>query len=164
MNTRLAQIIAQSLGADGKPDPMKVYDALRIAPDDPIALIIDGVLAAREVQSENLSAIQDVLNSERVRFAELLAAHTDRADSSARALMAQITTFANDRNRFTQAIESHAEKIRADAFTLAEQARRVGTSVEVFSNRALVSVFCLGLVVGGIASWTVIHFFPQFSF
>ena len=47
-NSRLAQIIAQAVGADGRVDRSKVFEGLRLTPDAPEALLLDVFLATED--------------------------------------------------------------------------------------------------------------------
>lgn len=46
MDSRLAHIIADSIGPDGKPDRAKIYQALALTPTSPEAILIDAALHA----------------------------------------------------------------------------------------------------------------------
>lgn len=45
MNSRLSQIVASSIGADGKPDRAKIYAELQLTPDAPEAILIDAFVS-----------------------------------------------------------------------------------------------------------------------
>ena len=82
MNRRLAQIIAASVGPDGKPNRAKIYDELSLSPDAPEVILIDAFFAAdesfralKDEQTKGLAGFKTVLDSELQQLVRAFAAH-----------------------------------------------------------------------------------------
>lgn len=142
MNTRLAQIIALSVGPDGRPDPTRIYDALRMSPDDPLAVIVEGVLMVRAANDEHRVALVEQLQSERGQLREHLLHHAAATELVAQSIATDVEDLRQAREVARQEINSNALKILAAGNTLSEAA-------SAFSARALGSVFLFGLLLGG---------------
>ena len=82
MNRRLAQIIAASVGPDGKPNRAKIFDELSLSPDAPEVILIDAFFAAdesfralKDEQTKGLAGFKTVLDSELQQLVRAFAAH-----------------------------------------------------------------------------------------
>lgn len=71
MNSRLSQILAASVRADGRPNRAKIYEELMILQDAPEAILIDAFFATDEsfralgeAQKNHLAAVQGVFDKE----------------------------------------------------------------------------------------------------
>lgn len=67
MKTSLAHIIASSIAEDGTPDRRRIYEALRVTPDDPVSLTIEAAIMSHESMRELVAEFE----SQRARLAEL---------------------------------------------------------------------------------------------
>lgn len=82
MNSRLAQIVASSIGPDGKPNRQKIFDDLSVSPEAPESFFVDALLGYEEgIQRlnqfvQNLQAASATANSEQLSaFQALIAEH-----------------------------------------------------------------------------------------
>ena len=110
MNHRLAQIIASSIGPDGKPNRAKIYDELSLSPDAPEVILIDAFFAADESfralkagQAKGLETFKSVLDSELQQLVQALGTHrltlaaaANKLESAAQARQAQLETSAKE--------------------------------------------------------------------
>ena len=79
---RVAQIIAASIGPDGKPNRAKIFDELSLSPDAPEVILIDAFFAAdesfralKDEQTKGLAGFKTVLDSELQQLVRAFAAH-----------------------------------------------------------------------------------------
>lgn len=91
MQTRLAQIVAAAVRADGTVDRAKIYHELSLTPDAPEAFLVEAVISAeeslatfKESQHALVSAAQDAIKKEVSSFGEALAAHRLIVEEDAR--------------------------------------------------------------------------------
>ena len=110
MNHRLAQIIASSIGPDGKPNRAKIFDELSLSPDAPEVILIDAFFAADESfralkagQAKGLEAFKSVLDSELQQLVQALGTHrltlaaaANKLESAAQARQAQLEASAKE--------------------------------------------------------------------
>jgi len=132
VNTRLAQIIAASIGADGHPDPARIYEALRLIPDDPVAIIVEGVLTAQAT-----SAAHEKLMAAR------LTQHEARTAEAAKTIADSVATLRTEREECLKVFAQSAAEVRAESTSLNHAALMLGT-------RALTAVFVFGLLLGAL--------------
>lgn len=143
MNSRFAQLIAQSLGPDGRPDPARLCEALRIAPDDPVAVIVEGVLASRDIHEQARAELSAVLETERTRLQESFQKHAERVGIATQAIDAFAATTEKARTENSEDLRARSDDIRR----LAETLNRTAATI---AGRALINVFLAGIVCGGV--------------
>lgn len=135
-------MIAQSLGPDGRPDPARLCEALRIAPDDPVAVIVEGVLASRDIHEQARAELRAVLEAERTRLAESLQKHGERVGHATQTIDACVATAEKAR-------KEDAEDLRARSAEIHSLAETLNRTAATIAGRALINVFLAGLLCGG---------------
>jgi len=63
MDSRLAHIIASSIGPDGKPDRAKIYEALSLTPEAPETFLIEAVLAVEDRNAQAIRRLETIANT-----------------------------------------------------------------------------------------------------
>jgi len=143
MDTRLAQVIAQSTGPDGRIDRARLYDALRLSPEDPVALIVEVALSVEEGQGSHAERLAGIMDQAATRIGETVAGQT-LAYSKAQ-----------------EAFSERAGKLDTAGHAVADAAERISTAAAALGNRALLMVFFLGafvgILVGAITTYLIIH-------
>lgn len=148
MDTRLAQVIALSIGPDGHPDPARVFNALRLSTDDPVAVIIEGVLESRRVNQEQIETLRRMLAEERKRTDELLKTYAAKLSESLKA--SELST-----REYASTSGTKAAEILSTSSNILTQSEQLAKNASVVSNRALVAVFGLGLVAGAVSAFVL---------
>jgi hypothetical protein len=151
VNSRLAEIIALSIGPDGRPDPARIYETLRLSPDDPVAVIVEGVLAVKVTHDQQLAAMKAVLEAERCNVQQSLNQHATALLDATRLIGAEVTAINQARAAAQQEIASGAAQIVAEAKTL-------NVSAATISTRALITAFFVGLLLGVAVGASVWYF------
>ena len=114
MDSRLAQIIAASIGPDGKPDRAKVYEALSITPDAPEFFLIDAVLAVEEANDKG----RGQLRAEMEKGSQALANEAVRVETALGDLRTLIEADAKSRQRWLAFAIAIPSVVTAIAFVL----------------------------------------------
>lgn len=142
-------MIAQSIGPDGRPDLARLCEALRIAPDDPVAVIVEGVLASRDIHEQARVELRAVLEAERTRLAESLQKHGECVGHATQAIDACVATTEKARKEDAEDLRARSAEIRR----LAETLNRTAATI---AARALINVFLAGLLCGGVCGSVLI--------
>jgi hypothetical protein len=115
MSMRLEEIMALSLGPDGKPNLKKIQDLLGTNPDDPVVVLIEAFLANEEScknlkleQVKHVKAIEEVLRRE---LAQLVPAFGEHRQALAKAKVELGTAFAVRSDQ----LETHAKQLAEQA-------------------------------------------------
>lgn len=148
MDTRLAQVIALSIGPDGHPDPARVFDALRLSADDPVAIIIEGVLETRRANQEEIKTLRRLLDDGHQRTGEMLKKHAEKVSEDLNAHRDSIGEYASD-------LETRADRILSTSAKIIAQTEQLAKDASVVSNRALLAVFGLGLAAGAVSAFAL---------
>lgn len=127
--SRLAQILAQAIGPDGKPDQAKIFDALQITPDAPEAILIDAFVATEESlrelaakQTLHVEAVKKALDGE---LKQLVQALVDQRRGIAMALKVTDLAMAEQGQMIASAVKATDKVFAVRQAELNEVASRV---------------------------------------
>ena len=140
MNKRLAQIIAASIGPDGKPDREKIFDALSVTPGDPTALLIEAFMAAdgsfqglKLEQAKNVKAIEEALQRELLQLLPAFGAHK-RALENAKAELGTAFAMRSDQ------LEAYVRQLAAQAVVSTAAAEKAVEAAERLAAASVAAV------------------------
>lgn len=135
MQSRLAQLIAQSVNKDGRVDRAALFRALEITPDDPVALILEAAFAAedslrqaRATFDQHLVAIEAAHERGGAAVARLLEAHATHLDSTKTAIHVSTSEIGNGREASADQLRVESERIGAAVARLVSAADSVESS------------------------------------
>lgn len=159
MNTRLAQIIAASIGPDGRPDPSRVYESLRLSPDDPVAVIVEGVIEAKNAQAEHLAAflaesrqLQENLQRACVCLDGLATREAEARKTTASELLLHASRLGGELGKASDQMRA---KILEDTNALRDAAAFARNHIEESKRMRLWAILTLAAAVGALAGGAV---------
>jgi len=132
MRSRLAQIVAGSLGPDGKPDRTKVFTALQLTPDAPEAILLDAYLGTEEglqnfskIMGAQATTLHGVFQEEATQLHNLLETHCDQlhAIKEQQAILFEELTVARAQAR--EKLDGEARKLVELANAIASEAKQL---------------------------------------
>ncbi len=154
MNTRLAQLIAQAAKPDGSIDRARLFDALSISPDDPVALVIESVLEmelglarTRALDGKHIANLESVFAAGSTQLRDALLASAKDMQAARESFAAAVTELRQERTATVTALEQERDQVEATASDLARLARRIEEKTVSAARHVL--VWCLLSGLGG---------------
>lgn len=154
MNTRLAHLIAQAAKPDGSIDRARLYDAISISPDDPVALVIEAVLEVelglartRSTDGKHLANLEAVFAAGSTQIRDALLGATKDMQAVREAFAAAVVELRQERTATVDALAQDRDQIEATATDLARLAHRIEEKTVSASRHIL--VWCALSALGG---------------
>jgi ElaB/YqjD/DUF883 family membrane-anchored ribosome-binding protein len=158
VKTRLAQLVAQATDTDGHLDRAALYDALSMAPDDPVALIIEAFLAtegSRKLLTSDLTAeheaAEESLRRVAADVADIAAEHSEVMNAALAELRTAKEANAKESDRLQREFAEQGDKLAAATKAFRETGEKL-------KQRGGWQIFIVGLLAGaavvlGIVLW-----------
>ena len=145
MKTSLAHIIASAIAEDGKPDRRRIYEAIRVTPDDPVSLTIEAAIMSHESMRELVAEFE----RQRARLAELHETERQKTAILAASFEGSLKGTASE---IQIAVRKCTSVWNGACTSLLEQQQRFEAVTGTYSNRAyavaLMAGGCVGVLLG----------------
>lgn len=136
MTTRLAQLIAQAAKPDGTIDRARLFDALSVSPDDPVALVIEaclevelGLARTRALDGKHLANLEAVFAAGSTQIRDALLGAQKDTQAGREAFAAAVAELRQERTATVSALAQDRDQVAATAGELAQLAHRIEEKV-----------------------------------
>ena len=158
MHTRLAQLIAQAAKPDGTIDRARLFDALSVAPDDPVSLVIEaalevelGLARTRSQDGKHLANLEAVFAAGSTQVRDALLASTKDMQTAREAFAAAILELRQERTATVSALAQDRDQVAASASELVQLVHKIEAKT-VSASRTVFAWCALSFLGGAIVS------------
>jgi hypothetical protein len=147
VKTSLAHIIASSITEDGKPDRRRIFEALRVTPDDPVSLTIEAAITSHESMRELVAEFE----RQRARLGEL---HEIERQKTAIVAASFEGSLKRSVNELQIAVRKCTSVWSGACTSLVEQQQRFESVAGTYRSRAQAVALAAGGCVGALLGLT----------